>query len=141
MTSSQATFLDAARVAHLATVDAHGTPHLIPVCFVRAGERIYITIDEKPKQSTNLKRVRNIRENPRVALTVDRYDDSNWSRLGWVMVRGTATILTKGDDHDNAQEHLRNKHIQLRNMELADLPVIAIQVEKVASWGNLAPIK
>jgi len=139
MAPEEAAFLDAGRVARLATADAGGTPHLVPVCFVRDGARIYITVDEKPKRGADLKRLRNIRENPQVALTVDSYDDSDWTRLGWVMVRGTAEILTKGHEHHKAQERLRAKHEQLRNMELASLPVIAIQVEKVASWGDLAP--
>ena len=139
VTPAQAAFLDASRIAHLATADASGNPHLVPVCFVRAGERIYITIDEKPKRGNDLKRLRNIHDNPRVALTVDRYDDADWSRLCWVMIRGGAVILTKGSEHDRAQERLRAKHNQLRNMELAFLPVIAIQVEKIASWGDLSP--
>ena len=139
VTPAQAAFLDAARIAHLATTDAGSSPHLVPVCFVRIGERIYITVDEKPKRSADLKRVRNIRDNPQVALTVDRYDDADWSHLGWVMVRGSAVILTEGSEHDRAQERLRAKHNQLRNMELASLPVIAIQVERIASWGDLSP--
>jgi PPOX class probable F420-dependent enzyme len=139
MTPAEASFLDAARVARLATADAAGRPHLVPVCFARSDARIYITVDEKPKRGTDLKRLRNIRENPHVALTVDRYDDADWSLLGWVMLRGTAEILTAGEEHDQAQDRLSAKHAQLRNMELASLPVIAIEVEKVASWGNLAP--
>ena len=139
MAPEEAAFLDAGRVGRLATADAGGTPHLVPVCFVRDDARIYITVDEKPKRGADLKRLKNIRENPQVALTVDSYDDSDWTRLGWVMVRGTAEILTEGHEHHKAQERLRAKHEQLRNMELASLPVIAIQVEKVASWGDLAP--
>ena len=36
-----------------------------------------------------MKRLRNIAENPAVALVVDRYDE-DWARLGWVMLRGPA---------------------------------------------------
>ena len=138
MTPEQAIFLDSARIAHLATADARGLPHLVPVCFIRTGKKIYITIDEKPKQGSDLKRLRNIRENPMVALTADRYDDADWSYLAWVMVRGSASILTEGSEHAKAQECLSAKHSQLRNMELASLPVIAIQIEKIASWGDLS---
>ena len=132
-------FLDAQRVARLATADKHGTPHLVPVCFVRIGARVYITIDQKPKRGADLKRLRNIAENPSVALTVDHYDDADWSRLGWLMVRGRAEILNAGSEHDTAQERLGAKYPQLRNMQLAALPVIAIEMQRVTSWGNLTP--
>lgn len=139
MTPAEAAFLTARRVAYLATADKTGAPHVVPVCFVHWQERIYITIDEKPKRRTELKRLQNIAENPVVALTVERYDDDDWSKLGWLMVRGEAAILRDGSEHDSAQERLREKYRQLRNMELESLPVIAIQVARVASWGNLSP--
>ena len=133
----EAVFLDAHRVAHLATVDNSSAPHLVPVCFVRIEARIYITVDQKPKLGADLKRLRNIAENPSVALTVDHYDDADWSRLGWIMVRGQAVILNGGSEHGTAQEHLCSKYLQLQNMQLAALPVIAIQMQKIASWGDL----
>ena len=59
------------RVAHLATADAHGAPHVVPVVYACVGERIYFVVDEKPKRTrTGLKRLRNIAENPKVALIV-----------------------------------------------------------------------
>ena len=105
LTTAQAGFLDAARVGHLATADAAGVPHLVPVCFCLLGGSVYISIDEKPKRTDRpLKRLRNILANPAVALTVDRWDE-DWSRLAWVMLRGRAEIL-----HDGA-EHLSLIHI------------------------------
>jgi PPOX class probable F420-dependent enzyme len=139
MTPEEAAFLAARRVAYLATADRQGAPHVVPVCFVHAEERIYITIDEKPKRRGELKRLRNIAENPTVALTVERFDDADWAKLGWLMVRGKAVILRDGSEHDAAQERLREKYRQLRNMELESLPVIAIHVAQVTSWGNLSP--
>ena len=136
----RAAFLDAARIAYLATADRHGAPHVVPVCFVRGGEYIYITIDQKPTRGTDLKRLRNIAENPSVALSVEHYDDADWSKLGWVMVRGKAEILRSGNTHDAAQERLRAKYRQLRNMELESLPVIAIEIARIASWGDLTPL-
>ena len=134
-----AAFLDTHRVARLATADKFGCPHLVPVCFARINGRVYITIDQKPKRNADLKRLRNIAENPSVALTVDHYDDADWSKLGWLMVRGQAEILSKGSEHDAAQERLRAKYPQLQNMQLAALPVIAIEMQRVTSWGNLTP--
>ena len=79
--------LESRRVAYLATADAGGAAHVIPVCFVVDDAGVYITIDEKPKRvaARALKRLRNIAENPEVALVADRYDDHDWTRLGWVM--------------------------------------------------------
>ena len=128
-------FLDGQRVARLATVDAAGVPHVVPVCFAIEGDTAYIAIDRKPKSGKPLKRLRNIAENPHVALTADHYDDDDWTRLRWVMVRGRADLLESGDEHDAAQALLRAKYRQYRAMDLAPLPVIAIRIERVASWS------
>jgi PPOX class probable F420-dependent enzyme len=137
ITEPQRRFLTAARVAHLATADARGVPHVVPVCYVLAGETLYITIDEKPKRRDRpLKRLRNIAENPAVAITVDRWDE-DWTRLAWVMLHGKAEILHDGREHDAAQEVLREKYPQYRTMDLAPLPVIAVPIERAASWDAL----
>lgn len=131
-------FLEQARVARLATADRAGVPHLVPVCFAIAGDRLYITIDEKPKSQfgRELKRIRNVLENPAVAVLVDRWDE-DWSRLGWVMLRGRAEILDAGDEHAAAQVMLRARYPQYAAMRLEDHPVIAIGIEKTTRWGNL----
>jgi hypothetical protein len=66
----------------------------VPVCFAISGNALYVAIDEKPKRRpvTALKRLRNIAENPAVAVIVDRYAE-DWARLGWVMLRGRAEVL------------------------------------------------
>lgn len=130
-------FLATRMVGHLATADARAVPHVVPVCFALADDTLYITIDEKPKQTgAPLKRLRNIAENPRVAVVVDRYDD-DWTLLGWVMLRGDAAILTGGTEHGRAQALLRARYPQLNAMQIAQLPVIAVRLERVTSWGNL----
>ena len=128
-------FLEGRRVAHLATVDGAGIPNVGPVCFTVAGDTVYMSIDRKPKSGRPLKRLRNIAENPHVALTADHYDDDDWSQLRWVMVRGRAEILESGAEHDEAQALLRAKYSQYRAMDLAPLPVIAIRIERVTSWS------
>lgn len=134
----QRRFVDSRRIGHLATADAGGAPHVLPVCFAISESAAYITIDEKPKGDPHrLKRLRNIAENPATALVVDRYDE-DWSRLGWVMLRGPAQILDRGIEHDSAQEMLRARYPQYRAMQLTELPVIAIRIERVASWGDLS---
>jgi len=132
-------FLLTRRVGHLATADSRAIPHVVPVCFTISQGTLYITIDEKPKRVAGpaLKRVRNIERNPMVAIVVDRYDE-DWTRLGWVMLRGRAEILRAGTEHDRAQELLRSRYRQLAAMQIAERPVIAVRLERVASWGNLS---
>jgi PPOX class probable F420-dependent enzyme len=130
-------FLAARRMGHLATADARGAPHVIPVCYAVTGTDAYVTIDEKPKRNDRvLKRLRNIAENPAVALVADRYDE-DWTRLGWVLLRGRAEILNGGAEHAEAQALLRRRYKQYATMELSPLPVIAIRVARVTSWGAL----
>jgi len=131
-------FLDRGRVGHLATADRGGAPHVVPVCYAITDTTLYITVDEKPKRAGRLKRLRNIDENPAVAIVVDRYDEE-WGRLGWVMLRGRAEILNAGAEHDRAQSLLRARYPQLRTMALASLPVIALRIDRVSSWGELSP--
>jgi|SRR5262245_31714250 len=132
-------FLAGRRVAYLATADRRAAPHVVPVCFALDGKTLYITIDEKPKRVAGraLKRIRNIAENPAVAVVVDRYDE-DWTRLGWVMLHGRAEILTEGTEHDAAQALLRARYPQLGAMEIARHPVIAVRIERTTSWGNLS---
>ncbi len=138
LTDAQYRFLDSSRVGHLATADAQGAPHLVPVCYAVIGASAYITVDEKPKRTDiPLKRLRNIIENPAVALTIDRWDE-DWTRLAWVMLRGPAEILPDGAEHDSAQDRLRARYPQYRTMDIAPLPVIAIRIARVLAWGALA---
>jgi PPOX class probable F420-dependent enzyme len=135
----QRRFLDACRVGHLATADEGGAPHVVPVCYAVAGDTLYITIDEKPKrQDRPLRRLRNLAENPQAAFVADHWDE-DWSRLGWVMLRGRAEILESGAEHDRAQALLAARYPQYRAMNLAELPVIALRIVRAAQWGDLSP--
>jgi PPOX class probable F420-dependent enzyme len=83
----------AARVARLATADAAGRPHLVPVVFAVDGDRVYSVVDAKPKRTTALRRLANVAENPAVALLVDHYDDAEWGALWWVRAEGRGRVL------------------------------------------------
>ncbi len=140
LSQAQGRFLAARRVVHLATADARGVPHVAPVCFAIANRTLYITIDEKPKRRSGrpLKRLRNIAENPAVALVADRYDE-DWTRLGWIMLQGKAELLSPGGaEHARAQLLLRERYRQLHAMHIESLPGIALRVEHVISWGDLS---
>lgn len=128
--------LHEARVGRLATADAAGQPHVVPVCFAYDGRAIYIAIDEKPKRALphRLRRIRNIEANPRVALVVDRYDE-DWARLRYVLVSGIGQVLEGGDDHARALALLRDKYPQYRAMRLEGRPVIRIAPRTIVAWA------
>ncbi|MFW0793672.1 TIGR03668 family PPOX class F420-dependent oxidoreductase [Gordonia sp. CPCC 205515] len=85
----------AARVARLATV-GDGVPHLVPIVFALDDDTIYSCVDHKPKRSTKLRRLDNIRSNPAVSIVVDHYAD-DWDELWWVRVDGRATVVDAAD--------------------------------------------
>jgi PPOX class probable F420-dependent enzyme len=132
-------FLADQRIAHLATADRCAIPHAVPVCFAVRVDTLYVTIDEKPKRKpgTMLKRLKNIAENPAVAVVIDRYDE-DWSKLGWVMLHGRAEVLSQGTEHDDAQLLLRSRYPQLEAMQIAERPVIAVRIQRASSWGDLS---
>jgi PPOX class probable F420-dependent enzyme len=137
LSDRECSFLSSRRVGHLATAEGGGMPHVVPVCFALDGSSLYVTIDEKPKRRDRpLKRVRNILDNPAAAFVVDRYDE-DWNRLGWVMLRGRAEILEGGAEYERAQALVISRYPQLRAMRLTGLPVIALRIERTASWGDL----
>jgi PPOX class probable F420-dependent enzyme len=122
-----------ARIARLATTGGDGQPHLVPVTFAVDGDRAYIAIDHKPKTTTNLRRLANIRENPMVALLADHYDE-DWDRLWWVRADGRARVIDEGPDLEHPLDILAAKYRQYREVRPAG-PVIVIDIERVTGWS------
>ena len=125
-------------VAHLATADGDGVPHVVPVCFTILENTVYIAIDQKPKSGDPraLKRIQNIAANPSVTLIVDHYED-DWQQLAWVMLRGTAEVLESGDEREAAHTLLRQRYKQYEGMDFLGLPMIAIRIARASSWGQI----
>jgi PPOX class probable F420-dependent enzyme len=111
------TFLRDARVGRLATADAGGRPLVVPVCYAFDGATLYSAVDAKPKRTRDLRRLRNVAENPNVSLVVDDYDE-DWSRLRWVIVEGAASVIERGEEFTRAIDLLRAKYPQYRAMAL-----------------------
>jgi PPOX class probable F420-dependent enzyme len=125
----------AARVARLATADAAGAPHLVPVVFAVDGDLILTAVDRKPKRTTALKRLANVRANPRVALLADHYDDEDWDALWWVRADGTGRVLEPTDPvARRAVELLAGRYRQHR-AEPPEGPVLAVEVLRWSGWG------
>jgi PPOX class probable F420-dependent enzyme len=126
--------LAAARVARLATAGQSPQPHLVPVTFAVDGDQAYIAIDHKPKTTTNLRRLRDIRENPRVALLADHYEE-DWDRLWWVRADGQASILEDGPQRERRLDVLAAKYAQYRQTRPAG-PVIVIDIDRWTGWTS-----
>jgi PPOX class probable F420-dependent enzyme len=121
----------AARVARLATADAAGRPHLVPIAFAVAGDTIYSAVDAKPKRTLALRRLANVRANPAVSLLVDHWDEEDWSRLWWVRADGRGRVLAPADEEARrAIELLRERYPRQR----AAGEVLAVAVERWSGW-------
>ncbi|MFE9643219.1 TIGR03668 family PPOX class F420-dependent oxidoreductase [Streptomyces sp. NPDC006365] len=128
-----------ARVARLATSDAEGRPHLVPLVFARHGDEIVTAIDWKPKRPGRVKRLDNIAVHPEVCLLVDAYDE-DWDRLWWIRADGTARVVQPDapetyarDEYAAAVELLRQKYAQYRERP-PDGPVIVVSVRRWHGW-------
>jgi PPOX class probable F420-dependent enzyme len=118
-----------ARVARLATADAEGVPHIVPLVFALDGETIYSAVDAKPKRTTDLKRLRNVAANPRVALLADHYAE-DWDVIWWARADGTGRVL---DGSPEAVALLRERYAQYRDAP-PEGPVLAVDVERWSGW-------
>lgn len=132
-------YLQRGRVGRLATADGAGRPHVVPICYALVGDTVVTSIDEKHKRADpdELRRSRDIEENPGVALVVDHYTE-DWSQLGWLQVRGTASRRSPGDEgHSTGVAALREKYDQYADHDLNARPLIRIEPGSVRSWGRL----
>ena len=148
LTADEEGFLRAARTATLATIDPGGRPRLVPICFVlgepAGSPRLYSPIDEKPKLATDphaLARVRDLQQDPTVALLVDRWSE-DWSRLGWLRLDGRGELLEPAGpdavEHAASVAALRQKYPQYAGQSLETRPIIRIAIERARSWGDLS---
>jgi len=131
---ARARFADA-RVARLATADAAGRPHLVPIAFVVVGDTIYSVVDAKPKRTRALRRLANVRANPAVSLLVDHWDEEDWNRLWWARADGHGRVIDPDDaEGRRAVELLRERYPRQR----ADGEVLAVAVERWSGWAASA---
>ncbi|MCQ4081778.1 TIGR03668 family PPOX class F420-dependent oxidoreductase [Streptomyces sp. RB6PN25] len=123
---------EAARVARLATSSARGLPHAVPVTFALDDATLYFAVDHKPKRTHDLRRLRNIGENPQVAVLADHYAD-DWTALWWVRADGHAVVVDDEAQRDHAIGLLRAKYPQYREQP-PNGPVVAITVTRWSGW-------
>jgi PPOX class probable F420-dependent enzyme len=122
----------AARVAVLTTVDPSGAPHPVPVAFAVEADTVWSAVDAKPKRSANLRRLANIRHEPRVSLLVQHWDE-DWSALWWVRAEGTASVDDRPAAVSRVAGLLRHKYPQYGEVDVTG-PVIKIEVAGWHGW-------
>jgi PPOX class probable F420-dependent enzyme len=141
-------FVESQRVGHLATADGAGRPHVVPVCFARVGDVLYVPVDAKPKggDPRALKRLRNLQARPEAAFLLDHYDE-DWRRLRWLLIHVRARVLESGrpgepgageasEERARALAALTTRYPQYAAMGLAtlDLPVVSLAPVAVRRW-------
>jgi len=124
-------------VAHLGTADALGRPHVVVVTFAVEGDTVYTAVDQKPKSGTNLKRLRNVEENPQVTMLADEYSD-DWDTLWWARADGPAVILTGQRQMAGPLRLLADRYWQYRQAPPTG-PVLAVTVERWSGWAASPP--
>lgn len=126
------------RVARLATVDAHGAVRLVPVCFALVDGWLASAVDHKPKRTSQLRRLDDMRAAGQATVLLDHYDD-DWSQLWWVRVRGRAEVLD-GDDpaRHRALDALVTKYPQYRDRPPAGA-VWRVALDELRWWRAGAP--
>ena len=137
LTDAQVDLLNRTPIGHLSTADTAGRPHVIPFCFACDGANIYTVLDAKPKtaQLRNLRRVRNILENPRVSMVIDHYEP-DWSRLWYLLIHGHAGLVETGNEQAAAIILLQSKYPQYLEMDIDQNPVIRITPDRATSWSG-----
>jgi nitroimidazol reductase NimA-like FMN-containing flavoprotein (pyridoxamine 5'-phosphate oxidase superfamily) len=131
LTKALAEFVHWERVSRVATTGARGVPHLVPVCHVVAGGKIYFASGDTGRK------VKNLRENPFVTLTVDVYSD-HWGTLKGVMVQGRARLIERGPRFRRIRDLLYRKYPQYpRDAAISPSDSVAIELTptRVFSWG------
>jgi PPOX class probable F420-dependent enzyme len=125
--------LAAVPIVRLATVGEDGRPHLVPVTFAVHRGSVYTAVDHKPKSTRDLRRLANVRANPRVALLADHYED-DWSRLWWVWVDGRAQVVEDTARMAEPVRLLADRYAQYRGRP-PEGPVIAITIDSWTGWS------
>ena len=126
-----ADFVARERVCRIATSSAEGQPHLVPVCHVVRGGKIYVGSGDDGAK------VRNLRANARITVTVDLYSD-HWASLKGVMVQGRAKLIERGPAFQRARKLLYAKYPQYAKeaaISPSDSVVIEVTPTHVYAWG------
>ena len=118
-------FLQAHELCRLATASKDGRPHVVPVVYALDREDIVIAVDY------NTKKLKNLRENPKVALVVDEYRPNRG-----LMVEGDCEILECGKEYMRLLQILFDRFVFYRRdpWSEGESPILKIRPTKVIMW-------
>ena len=129
--------LEQARMATLATIRTDGRVDLVPVTFAFDDDVVVTAVDHKPKSTTDLKRLDNVRQFPEVTLLAEHYDDEDWDQLWWVRVRGRAKVHASGPEWEHAIELLAKRYPQYRDRRPTGAAIVVERTE-ITGWSAAA---
>ena len=118
------------RTCRVATTGPAGMPHVVPVCHVLEDGKVCFASESRAKKIAHL------RQNPRIAVTVDVYDE-DWAGLKGVMIQGTAELIERGPRFRKVRRLLYDKYRQYPEeaaLEEGDV-IVEITPRHVFSWG------
>jgi nitroimidazol reductase NimA-like FMN-containing flavoprotein (pyridoxamine 5'-phosphate oxidase superfamily) len=124
-------FLALQRVAQVATADARGVPHVVPVCLVVADGRLYFATGKTGRK------VRNLRANPSLAVSADDYTEA-WDGLRGVTVSGSARVHARNATFRRIRRRLYAKYPQYpKEAALGETDSVVVEVtpRRVYAWG------
>jgi PPOX class probable F420-dependent enzyme len=120
----------------LCTINEKSTVDAVPVCFAVVSKVIATPVDRvKPKETTELARLKNLERDASASLLCDQWDRDDWSGLWWVRAQ-----LVRRSPHDVSRSlleecdaALRGKYHQYRDADFAD--VIVFNVKSLTGWS------
>jgi len=133
----QHVFLSEARIAHFVTVRSRGRPHVAPVWFLwdqaaGAKGRAWVMAD------TSTVKVKNIKQNPAVALSIATPERP----LSYLLLEGQARVTSDGLD-DIVERMCLLYDGPIRGAEFAEellgqqrMVLIEISIDKIISWKD-----
>ena len=118
------------RVCRVATTGRSRVPHVVPVCHILKDGKIYFGSDG------DAKKVQNLRQNPRAAVTVDVYDE-DWSSLRGVTIQGDAALIGNGTRFKRLRNAIYEKFPQYPQESALTKGSVIVEItpRHVFSWG------
>jgi len=125
LTPREVKFLKAHELCRLATASKDGTPHVVPVIYTLDGGDIIIAVDYKTKK------LKNLRENPKVALVVDEYRPNRG-----LMVEGDCEIIERGREYLRLLQILFDRFVFYRRNPWGEgeSPILKIKSRNAVMW-------
>jgi len=125
-TVKEEAFLKSNEMCRLATASKEGRPQVTPVMYALDGTGFVIAVDY------GTKKLKNVRENPSVALVVDRLRPTRA-----ITVEGTCKV------HERGAEYLRLLNLLMVRFEFyrknpwgeGESPIFRVTPNKAVSWG------